>query len=295
MNKKNLFGFAVAMAAVSVAGCKKDSKEVALVSDFEEIAEASAVDRDVMRDVSFSIGGKDIGATEIARVFKTDSPQIGMSVRVFALKDRPAVNALIAKRIASVYSGVTMQEVPQTRAETAAQLARAVEWIGKNFTDSVAVQMIAAEIPGYNITMDYRPVYASDNYVTYSTYIGYYLGGAHGEYDFYYTTLDPATARAYDFNSLVKPEYRDKVRRMLVDEAASTENMSVDDYLGAVNDFISFDGSPAVTAENFPIYHVGIIGQGLAFCYPKYSIAPGAAGCPVYVLPMDSVKDYLAI
>ncbi|MDE7091827.1 MAG: RsiV family protein, partial [Muribaculaceae bacterium] len=26
--------------------------------------------------------------------------------------------------------------------------------------------------------------------------------------------------------------------------------------------------------------------QGYVFCYPKYTIAPGSDGCPVYIVPV---------
>lgn len=286
----------VAVAAV-MAGCKRNGAE--RVADagtvYEEVSVPDAVDRDVVREVTMAFGDKDVHATEIARVFKTKSPEVGMTVRVFALKGFPAVNNHIAQRIDSIYSRVTMQSVPVSKVGSADQLAEAIGRLGRNFTDTLAPQMMSTEIPGYNIAMDFRPVYVSDDYMTYSVYADYYLGGAHGDYEFYFVTLDPVTGEVYDFDALVKPEYRDKVRHMLVEAAAKADGKTVDGYLENLNEFLSPDGSGSVTVEDFPVYHVGVTGDGLVFCYPKYTIAPGSSGCPVYTLPMDKVRNYLSV
>lgn len=285
----------VGVVTALTTGCKEPVNTGSVLDLTVEQKEAgTAVECDTVCDVAFKFGDLDLYTTEVAKAYRTDSDAVYLSIRVFALKDYPSVNNMMVSYVDSVYNYVTMQNVKVGEAASIPDVVSAFDELGRNFTDSVAPS-VYDRVPGYNLTIDIRPVYATDKYVTYATFLYAFAGGANGESDYYYTTFDLVTAEEYGFDRMVKSGCRSEVRKALVHTIASSQDMSTDNYLKQINEFLMLSGADALTTENFPIYHVGLSAEGLLFCYPQYSIAPGSSSNSVYLLPMSSVEDCLSI
>lgn len=285
----------IATAAV-VSSCGS-SKQKEVDDKAQEQLEQSAltVVNNSISDTTITIGGEAVNYVVVERIFQADTTnQFYMSARVIV----PAVKSHITDEVAEIVEDAFKNVVPDTDidlddVETPAQMAQAIETLGNKFLAFVAPVAADTITPGYMTNIDIRPVSGTGKYVTYAVYADSYTGGAHGDIDNYYVTFNSSTGDDYDFEDIVKGK-KDaaEVRKLLVEAIATSKGQTVDEYITSVKDFTD---NQELTVENFPVYHVAVIPEGLVFTYPKYSIAAGFEGCPTYVIPNDQVSKYLAI
>lgn len=238
--KVNKLVFAGAAMAMALAGCAGRSIKhgEAVDLDHQESVAGETVRRDTIDDIAFDFGKHKIETTEIARIFQGDSTEIYLSIRAFALKEYPAINNMIAHKADSVYAAATLDTIPIGQIASVPQLIDVFDSMGRNFLDSIAPVMTRSIVPGFNISIDFRPAYAYKDLITYQTYVSSFLGGAHGDYDIYFTTFNPVTAEVFTFESLVKPDRQAEVRKALVETIADDHDISVDEYLEQVNNYL---------------------------------------------------------
>lgn len=293
---------ASAILAVALVACGK-KKEVAatgeplnLTTEIQQTAET--LKGDTVYASTLAYGDVKLPATTLVRNFTTASPEIYLSAEATVLDEFPATSEYVCRKLTSLYTDATGRELPQPDKgiDSAASLTQAIDNIGADFKTEVAPEYAQITLtPGFNISAAYTVDYATPAFVTYQIFNSTYTGGAHGMSDFYYETIDPATGNALGFDQLIKAGKQADFRRLVVETIAKSQNVSVEEYLRKVNEFLMSTPGNELTAENFPIYHVGVTADGLAVVYPAYSIAPYSDGTPSYLIPTDTAAGYLAL
>lgn len=298
MNKNILPVAAIAIGmtlSVSITSCsEKEQSQKGGVLDIEDQIENAykPVTTDTVQAIEYNLNGKKTPATLIQKYFRGDSAEIYLSVTVGTLDNYPATNSYVAGKLRDLYGYVTDTTPVSGKVSSAAQLDDAIMALGAQFVQDVAPVYETSMMPVFNITANLQPVWASDAVVTYNVFDYYYTGGAHGMCDFYYETIDPATGSPLGLERLVKPDKVTEFREHLVSVIAESKKMSVPEYLHSVNEYVMPEEGKEITAENFPIYHIGLTADGLAVIYPPYSIAPYAEGQPAFIIPSEG---YLAL
>lgn len=299
MNKSLNYMLAIAATStIILSSCNNKNKATdnpTTDTDLDNIiAENSVtVKHNATNDTTLLIGGEHMRFTEISRIFNVGyNNQFYMSVRAIVPEVSGSITNSLYNTIVEYYNalGDTINVAPET-ASTPAQLAGAIDAMGKEFVQYVTPMANDTITPGFMMNTDIRPVYGNQKYITYAIYDDYYTGGAHGEVDTYFTTFDAATGNQYTFDTMFTPQGQAKIRERIVDIIAKDKEQSVEEYLKSLNEFL-FPSTP-ITVDNFPVYHVGITSLGVVFTYPKYSIAAGYEGCPAYVIPLDDLAEYL--
>lgn len=249
--------------------------------------------QDVVADTVFKFDGKEFATTRVSRYASIEDTNNFISLNVYASRDNKAINGTLSKYIGEAVDAFSqvddaVKEMPVDSAATidAAQMVNIADSTIAYFTSKVVPQAQADSVPAVNLAIELKPVWADDTYVTYSMSSQTYLGGAHGEDDFYLQSFDAKTGTPMGFYNLVPTDCQDAVRTQLLDVISRSQNMTVEQYLASVNQWIGNEGADNWTVSSFPIAHVAVTGQGYVFCYPKYTIAPGSEGCPVYVVPV---------
>lgn len=290
--------YMVAIATAStltMAACSNKAKTASESDDLDNLIEENTVTvkRNAMTDTTLTIGSTDMKFAEISRIFPVDSTgQFYLSIRAIIPSEQSNITQNLYSSLLDYYKqlGDTLDKAPAVAA-TPSQFAQAVDDLGLQFKAYASPYATDSVTPGFMMDIDMRPVYGAEGYMTYAIFEDNYTGGAHGDLDTYFETFNTATGQPYTFNDMFSAKGRDAIRKKLVDIIAKDKEMSVDDYLKALNEFLM--PSTAITVDNFPVYHVGITSLGVVFTYPKYSIAAGFEGCPAYVIPLDEVASYL--
>lgn len=282
-----------ATATLTLTSCGNKTKIADKVKgDIDNLIEENTVTvkNNSLTDTTLTINGKQMEFAEVSRIFNVDTTgQFYLSMRAIVPADSSMVTNTLYATMIAYYNvlGDTLLSCPDA-SYTPAQLAAGFDDIGARFKAYAAPFAADTITHGFMMNADMRPVYGGDNYITYAIYDDFYTGGAHGEVDTYFVTYDFLTGQPYTFDTLFAKADQEKIRVKLVDTIAQDKELTVEDYLKSLNEFVS-PASP-ITVKNFPIYHVGITSMGYVFTYPKYSIAPGFEGCPAYVIPLDFVQ-----
>lgn len=154
----------------------------------------------------------------------------------------------------------------------------------------------------FNIYFQVYPVFLDNEYITYRQSAYAYTGGAHGMTISYLRTYDLTSGELMTFDKIVKPADQSIVREEVAAHMAYSypiyENLeTVNQYIDSLNvwldNFNTEDEKTEITAENFPVSDVAIIGEGLVFIYQMYELTPGSDGCPMVVIPYDDIKGCL--
>lgn len=247
---------------------------------------------DTVESVKYTLNGKETPATLIQKSFKGDSAEIYFTTVTGTIDSYPATNAYVAGKLRELYGYVTDTTPVSGEVTSSAQLDGAIQALGAQFMQEVVPVYQESVMPVFNLTANLQPAWADNAVVTYSVFDNYFTGGAHGMSDFYYETIDPATGNVIDFEHLIKADKASAFREQLVNTIAESKNMSVAEYLKSVNDYLMPEKGQEVTVDNFPVFHIGLIAEGLAVVYPPYSIAPYADGQPAFIIP---AADYVAL
>lgn len=284
----------LALAAGVTASCggSREKNQTPLV-EYDGQTWFKPVEQDTTADTTFVFGGINVASTHIARIEAAADSNFYVSVNVYGNKANETINGTIAKYLDEAFGtfvsndestdmaiGVDSLKPCDTRA-----LAATVDGCVRNFMDVVVPEARADSVIATNMSVEIKPVWADSTFVTYVMASYCYYGGAHGEEDFYLLTFDSKTGATMGFYNLIPAGQQEEMREKLLDVISRTDGLTVDAYLSMVNQWTGNDKSESWTVGTFPIYHVGLTGQGYVFCYPKYSIAPGSDGCPVYVVP----------
>lgn len=137
--------------------------------------------------------------------------------------------------------------------------------------------------------------YISPRVITYSTYSVYYMAGAVNPMEvFDLQSFDRSGDCPLSLEDIAAPGKVADVRAALLSQIVKTEKYaSASDYIDELNRWQSDTGQPEITAEEFPVYSLGLTHDGLTFAYPKYTIAPGSRGVPVYTVPYSELKGLI--
>lgn len=283
---------AIALAMISTS-CGNTQKSPDKIITYNGPTFFKPVMQDVVADTVFNFDGKKFETTRVSRYASIEDSNNFISLNVYAARTNDALNGALSKYIGEAVDAFgqvddAVKEMPVDSASNidAAQMVNIADSTITYFTSTVVPQAKADSVPAVNLALELKPVWADDTYVTYSMSSQTYLGGAHGEDDFYLQTFDARTGSPMGFYNLVPADRQDAVRTQLLDIISRSQNMTVEQYLASVNQWIGNDGADNWTVATFPIAHIAVTGQGYVFCYPKYTIAPGSEGCPVYVVPI---------
>ncbi len=284
------------IVALLSTGCKRTRIEPGIQLNVNELFSDDYIpaDSNSISDSEKRVGDSMVQLVDVSRVYKA-SDDVFLSVNAELLKSDGASYGGLAALIDSLYSYATYQKVAYGKVTDVVTFAAAIDSMGRNFMDSIVPGTEEFIVKAFNVTIDIQPAYKTGKYVTYKVYTNSYTGGAHPIYNCYFTTVSNADNSKLDFDSIVKKEYQPEMRRALVETIARSEGLSADEYLANLNDFLSNDADNKITVENFPVYNVGIGGQGVIFSYPMYSIAPASSGVLIFEIPLASVAETLAL
>ncbi len=300
MNNKLFFAGVVAVGSL-VAGMAVSCKSNTTTADSEPVEYVEYAGEqfrnpsmeNAVADTVLDLDGTDFASTRISRsAMVPGDSSCYVAIDVYASNDN--INGALAKYIHDAIAGFDIDQDSVDRSigidsvymVDVNGLTEIVDNAVNSFMEVVIPQAKSDNVPGISLSIDLRPVWANESYVTYSMAAQGYYGGAHGETDFYLLTFDLKTGSPMGFYNLVPTNRQEKVRKDLVAVISHSDDMNVDQYLAMVNDWVGNNSRDSWTVQTFPIYHVGLTEQGYVFCYPKYSIAPGREGCPVYVVPV---------
>ena len=245
----------------------------------------------IVADTVFEFDGTKVETTRISRYDSIDDSNNFISLNIYADISNKEINGEIAKYIehaVNVFSqdSITSMPVDSVISIDAARMVNVADTTISYFTTNVIPQALSDSVIAVNLAIDVKPVWANSQFVTYSMSSQAYYGGAHGDDDFYLQTYDAKSGRPMGFYNLVPASKQDAVRQQLLDIISRSHNMDVTNYLKSVNEWAGNQGADVWTEQTFPLAHVALTNQGYVFCYPKYTIAPGSDGCPVYIVPV---------
>lgn len=285
---------AAALLGAAVCGCSGTGEQ--RVTPVEYSGETSfrpaAVNSTVSKDVD--VDGIEINSLNISRHYRSGD-NYSLSFDLDIPEDNPAIAGAIARYLGEVMGAFNPGEenepvflgidsvAPKTPEMTVAYADSAV----RRFADVIVPQAQSDSVPGIDVSVTVRPVYANESYITYAMYSTAYLGGANAMTDFFLQTYDSGTGLPMNFYTLVPAEKQEAVRAQLIAVIAASNGQNTAQYLASVNQWIGAEKGSDWTVSTFPVYHVGLSSQGYVFCYPKYSIAPGSEGVGVYVVPAE--------
>lgn len=212
------------------------------------------------------------------------------------LPNSPRIDAFFAtKTRASVCFGEDSAYINQI--PTNLNLYETSKTCGKILTESAFNDVISEEYfnaeSGQSYCSDFSIHWANKDVITYEcTEYSYVNGAAHGNGDFRLITFNRHSGKPLEFKDYILPEKEMIVRRLLI------EALAIELEFESADLFLEFERNNwlmrnDLTIKNFPIESVGMSRQGLVFSYSKYSIAPGASGCPSVVLPYSLIADCL--
>ncbi|MDE6809755.1 MAG: RsiV family protein [Muribaculaceae bacterium] len=294
---KRFLPFALSASAVALAlmstSCGNTQKSPDKIVTYDGPTFFKPVMQDVVADTVFDFDGNKIETTRVSRYASVDDTNNFISLNIYASRTNDAINGALSKYIGEAVDAFSqiddsVKEMPVDSALNidAARMVNIADSTVTYFSSKVIPQAEADSVIAVNLAIELKPVWADDTYVTYMMSSQTYLGGAHGEDDIYLQSYDRKTGAPMGFYNLIPSDRQDAIRAQLLDIISRSQNMTVDQYLASVNQWIGNQGADNWTVKTFPIAHVALTGQGYVFYYPKYTIAPGSEGCPVYVVPI---------
>lgn len=281
----------VASFAFIASSCGSKSENRYVEYDGEQFFKPTM--HNIVADTVFDYDGTKVETTRISRYDSIEDSNNFVSLNIYADITNGKINGAIAKYVEEAVNAfstdtIVSHEISVDTVPTidAARMVNVADTTISYFTTHIIPQALSDSIVAVNLAIDVKPVWANSDYVTYSMASQAYYGGAHGDDDFYLQTFDAKSGRPMGFYNLVQASQQDAVREQLLDVISRSHDMSVEKYLASVNEWAGNQGADLWTEQTFPIAHVALTNQGYVFCYPKYTIAPGSDGCPVYVVPV---------
>lgn len=318
----------VLLSALAVASCAKTTQVNVSAQEIEAYA-SDSINVWKPLEAGSSVGelyrfGNAEGR-KFSERFSTDSTDVYLEFNVTLLELNPAItrrlHRLVADRLrawgftgrADTIPGYKPVDVDPSRhlqyeimrtllADTGAKF--------ENFKDSIF--SVGPNVSGrliYDARIDIYPVWMKDDFVTYAVQGYDYTGGAHGEefnqlITFSISTGDPVTiAQIADSDKerllhqlaarhMAGHNYFDNLRTPTLESYLDSLNRWLG-YFPTFDGSVNMNGMKDITADNFPLPDPGFTSEGLVFVYPKYMLAPGAAGTPQVVLTREEVRPLL--
>lgn len=282
-----------AMALLTLASCNRKNPAAEAIVKYDGPEYQAPSMKEITRDTVFDFSGNKVKSVRVNRFASKPDSNFFIAINIYANEENEAINGNLDKYVNDAMQMFSINSestdiaigVDSLSPASVNELISNVDSAVTYFSDVVIPAAVKDSVTGMNLSIDLRPVWANDSYITYAMTADSYLGGAHGNADFYLQTFDKHTGSPMGFYRLIPADRQDEMRQRLLNVIAATDGVSLDQYLAVVNQWIGNDKKESWTVETFPIFHVGLTGQGYVFCYPKYSIAPGSDGCPVYVVP----------
>ncbi|MDE7368656.1 MAG: RsiV family protein [Muribaculaceae bacterium] len=283
----------VATFAFIASSCGSKSENRIVEYDGEQFFKPTM--HNIVADTVFDYDGTKIETTRISRYDSIDDSNNFVSLNIYADITNGKINGAIAKYIEEAVNAFSTDTIVSHEISVdtvlsidAARMVNVADSTISYFTTHIIPQALSDSVVAVNLAIDVKPVWANSDYVTYSMSSQAYYGGAHGDDDFYLQTFDAKSGSPMGFYNLVPASQQDAVRHKLLDIISRSHDMNIEKYLESVNEWAANEGADVWTEKTFPIAHVALTNQGYIFSYPKYTIAPGSAGCPVYVVPVKN-------
>lgn len=304
------------LSGTMFGGCNRATDKTETIISPEEIEryEEFEVDRDTVADTIYHYGALRLKGVEVSRLVSVDSLDAYLSVRFQALRNYPTLNRRLFDLVDSFYTSATMQSPSYRRIGSSSSVVEALDALSRNYRDSIILNSADSLIyyPGQGIAIDVRPVYATNRFVTYSLFFYNFVGGSRPETDWIYATFPLGGGDSYKLKDIVKPEARGHVLDILLNDLASELEMSVDDYVVYLADWLK-DGSDIEDEEETvepsreqltdlrremtdslaAMSRAALTEEGIVFSFPRYSIGPAFDAIPQFVVPLDSLAESL--
>ena len=131
----------------------------------------------------------------------------------------------------------------------------------------------------------------NQRFVTYQEYTHDYNGGAHGFYTERLVSYDYIHQQEIDYDYLFKPECKDEVLTILVDEAKKTPQYK--EWEPNIMYYVKNQDEDGNGTGELVLPTPGLSEDGVVFSFQPYSISCFAAGPFHFTIPYSRVKQYL--
>ena len=128
-------------------------------------------------------------------------------------------------------------------------------------------------------------------YVTYQEYTHDYNGGAHGFYTERLVSYDHVYQQVIDYDYLFKPDCKDEVLTILLDEAKKTPQYK--EWEPNIMYYVKNQDEDGNGTGEIALPTPGLSEEGVVFSFQPYSISCFAAGPFHFTIPYSRVKQYL--
>ena len=128
-------------------------------------------------------------------------------------------------------------------------------------------------------------------YVTYQEYTHDYNGGAHGFYTERLVSYDHVYQQVIDYDYLFKPDCKDEVLTILLDEAKKTPQYK--EWEPNIMYYVKNQDEDGNGTGELVLPTPGLSEEGVVFSFQPYSISCFAAGPFHFTIPYSRVKQYL--
>jgi hypothetical protein len=128
-------------------------------------------------------------------------------------------------------------------------------------------------------------------YVTYQEYTHDYNGGAHGFYTERLVSYDHVYQQEIDYDYLFKPDCKDEVLTILLDEAKKTPQYK--EWEPNIMYYVKNQDEDGNGTGELVLPTPGLSEEGVVFSFQPYSISCFAAGPFHFTIPYSRVKQYL--
>ena len=128
-------------------------------------------------------------------------------------------------------------------------------------------------------------------YVTYQEYTHDYNGGAHGFYTERLVSYDHVYQQEIDYDYLFKPDCKDEVLTILLDEAKKTPQYK--EWKPNIMYYVKNQDEDGNGTGELVLPTPGLSEDGVVFSFQPYSICCFAAGPFHFTIPYSRVKQYL--
>lgn len=172
--------------------------------------------------------------------------------------------------------------------------SKMLEFYGKTYVEQVKKEIAelgeSTALEHYTYTVEFDKAFETDAFVTYTSEVYEYAGGAHGSTIKGGEIFRKADGRKIGWD-MFTAEGKEKLRNMLKEGLMK-------DYFKAANEE-EFYGMLLVDDARyaFPLPETApvCISDGVQFIYQQYEIAPYAAGIPTCTLSYESLKDLFTV
>lgn len=314
MKTKNLFLTFILLTAFGCSGnVSKDNVEEAEVTDSAAIWCKLAPDDSTASVFTYN----KVEGNEISRVIYPEKDSVSIQADMTILEQnteitRQLISSLTAPMREQGFMAKRDSVLPQdilAKSQSQHELVEQLldSWVAPSFRNGYKEAFYESEDKPFSFTnhcvfhATAYPVYMDSKCVSYLAGYSSYVGGAHGDEYYQVKTFDIQTGKVLSLADFVRKGKEGELRRMVV--AGLAKSLKKDAVEPFVAEYISYALGEEVKADNaeaiekaiagFPLPEPGLCRNGLVFSYPRYSVAVGAAGSPMVVVPFDEIKDIL--